>query len=122
MRSLGYLLDAPVAFRAAPELFCLDLYKDFDIDRFIALAAPTKVNLRDFAQPPAGKAANPDPNAGATARANSPSASFPSFPGSPFLSTSNAVFWTKRQPSVRPPVPYSALTSDLNCDGSRNGS
>jgi dienelactone hydrolase len=61
MRSLGYLLDAPVAFRAAPELFCLDLYKDFDIDRLIALAAPTKVNLRDFAQPPATKAANPDP-------------------------------------------------------------
>jgi len=50
MRSLGYLLDAPVPFRAAPELFCLDLYKYFDIDRFIALAAPTQVNLRE---PPA---------------------------------------------------------------------
>ncbi|MGD0010743.1 MAG: acetylxylan esterase [Terriglobia bacterium] len=61
MRSLGYLLEAPVDFRAAPELFCLDLYEDFDIDRFIALAAPTKVNLRDFAQPPAGKAPNPGP-------------------------------------------------------------
>jgi hypothetical protein len=61
MRSLGYLLEAPVAFRAAPELFCLDLYKNFDIDRFIALAAPTKLNLRDFAQLPAGKAPNPGP-------------------------------------------------------------
>ncbi len=58
MRSLGYLLDAPVIFRSAPELFCLDLYRDFDIDRFIALAAPTQVNLRE---PPAGKAPNPEP-------------------------------------------------------------
>ena len=58
MRSLGYLLDAPVIFRAAPELFCLDLYRDFDIDRFIALGAPTQVNLRE---PPAGKPPNPEP-------------------------------------------------------------
>jgi hypothetical protein len=59
MRSLGYLLDAPVIFRAAPELFCLDLYKDFDIDRLIALAAPTKVDLGDYAQPAAVKAPEP---------------------------------------------------------------
>ena len=43
MRSLQYLLDAPVEFEKAPELFCLDLYKDFDIDRLASLAAPTKV-------------------------------------------------------------------------------
>jgi hypothetical protein len=61
MRSLGYLLDAPVIFRAAPELFCLDLYKDFDIDRFITLAAPTKVNLRDCVEPPAAKAGDSEP-------------------------------------------------------------
>ncbi|HUX09593.1 MAG TPA: hypothetical protein VMW51_03070, partial [Terriglobia bacterium] len=42
MKSLGYLLDAPVPFRSAPDLFCLDLYKDFDLDRFAALAAPAK--------------------------------------------------------------------------------
>jgi dienelactone hydrolase len=61
MRSLGHLLDAPVIFRAAPELFCLDLYKDFDIDRFITLAAPTKVNLLDYAEPAVAKAADSEP-------------------------------------------------------------
>ena len=49
MRSLGHLLDTPVAFRAAPELFCLDLYRDFDIDRLAALAEPTKVEFRNDA-------------------------------------------------------------------------
>jgi len=48
MHSLGFLLDAPVPQRSAPELFCLDLYKDFDLDHFIAMAAPTKVRERDF--------------------------------------------------------------------------
>jgi hypothetical protein len=43
MKSLGYLLDTPVPLRDAPELFCLDLYKDFDIDSLGALAAPVKV-------------------------------------------------------------------------------
>jgi dienelactone hydrolase len=46
MHSLGHLLDAPVAFRAAPDLFCLDLYKEFDIDRLTALAAPAKGESR----------------------------------------------------------------------------
>jgi hypothetical protein len=55
MASLGFLLDTPVIFRAAPELFCLDLFKDFDIDRLIDLAAPTTVGLRDYAQPTAFK-------------------------------------------------------------------
>lgn len=44
MTSLGYLLDKPIPFRSAPELFCLDLYKYFDIDTFAALAAPGKVS------------------------------------------------------------------------------
>jgi len=43
MPSLGHLLDAPVGFRDAPELFCLDLYKEFDLDRLAALAAPTRM-------------------------------------------------------------------------------
>lgn len=43
MNSLQYLLDKPVPFRSAPELFCLNLYKYFDLDRLCALAAPTKV-------------------------------------------------------------------------------
>ncbi|HEY3099174.1 MAG TPA: acetylxylan esterase [Methylomirabilota bacterium] len=41
--SLRHLLDAPVPYRAAPELFCLDLYKDFDVDRLTALAEPTSI-------------------------------------------------------------------------------
>jgi dienelactone hydrolase len=41
MKSLGYLLDTHVAFRDAPDLFCLDLYKYFDLDSIVAIAAPT---------------------------------------------------------------------------------
>ncbi len=44
MRSLGYLLDAPVPFRSAADLFCLDLYKDFDLDSITAIAAPTTIS------------------------------------------------------------------------------
>ena len=40
--SLGYLLDQAVPFRSAPDLFCLDLYKDFDLDMLATMAAPTK--------------------------------------------------------------------------------
>jgi hypothetical protein len=43
MRSLSYLFDAPVPWRSAPELFCLDLYKEFDVDRLTAMAAPARV-------------------------------------------------------------------------------
>jgi hypothetical protein len=43
MKSLAYLLNKPVPFRSAPELFCLDLYKYFDLDRLSALAGPTEV-------------------------------------------------------------------------------
>ncbi|WP_263352470.1 alpha/beta hydrolase family protein [Acidicapsa acidisoli] len=41
MKSFGYLLDTPVAFRSAPDLFCLDLYKYFDIDSIAAIADST---------------------------------------------------------------------------------
>ncbi|MGC2547436.1 MAG: acetylxylan esterase, partial [Silvibacterium sp.] len=40
MKSLAYLIDTPVPFRSAPELFCLDLYRYFDLDTLAALAAP----------------------------------------------------------------------------------
>jgi len=43
MRSLQYLLDAPVRFETAPDLFCLDLYRRFDIATLAQLAAPVKV-------------------------------------------------------------------------------
>jgi hypothetical protein len=43
MRSLGYLLEKPVPYEAAPDLFCLDLYKDFDIGQLEVLANPAHV-------------------------------------------------------------------------------
>ncbi len=43
MRSFAFLFDAPVPWRRAPELFCLDLYKEFDVDRLTAMAAPARV-------------------------------------------------------------------------------
>ena len=43
MGSLDYLLKNSVAFRTAPELFCLDLYKYFDLDRLSLMAVPTEV-------------------------------------------------------------------------------
>jgi len=46
MPSLQYLLDAPVKFESAPDLFCLDLYKEFDIDRLAMLAEPAKVTQK----------------------------------------------------------------------------
>ncbi len=41
--SLGFLLEEPVSFSDAPELFCLDLYKKFDVDRLALIAAPAEV-------------------------------------------------------------------------------
>jgi hypothetical protein len=41
--SLRYLLDEAVEYRVAPDLFCLDLYKDFDLDNLIQLSAPTAI-------------------------------------------------------------------------------
>ena len=43
-KSLRHLLDAPVEYQSAPDLFCLDLFKEFDLDRIAALAAPTAVH------------------------------------------------------------------------------
>ena len=42
--TLSYLIDKPVPFRSAPELYCLDLYRYFDIDTLEALAAPGKIS------------------------------------------------------------------------------
>jgi dienelactone hydrolase len=43
LSSLTTLLDAPVAFVSAPELFCLGLYRDFDVERLAVMAAPTTI-------------------------------------------------------------------------------
>ena len=40
---LKFVLDTPVTFQEAPELFCLDLYKEFDLDRLALIAAPVQV-------------------------------------------------------------------------------
>ena len=53
MRSLRYALDLPVTFDQAPELFCLDLYKEFDLDRIVALAGPMHVVQTDYLEIPA---------------------------------------------------------------------
>ena len=44
VKSLSYLLDKPVAVRTAPELFCLDFYKNFDIDSLEALNLQTRID------------------------------------------------------------------------------
>jgi hypothetical protein len=45
LHSLGELLDGPLVFRNTPDLFCLDLYKYFDIDSLQTMAAPTKIEV-----------------------------------------------------------------------------
>ncbi|MFI5073094.1 MAG: hypothetical protein ACHP8A_19650, partial [Terriglobales bacterium] len=53
IRSLNYLLEKPVDYSEAPELFCLDLYKYFDVDRLAALAGSTSITENDYLNPPA---------------------------------------------------------------------
>jgi len=44
IKSLAYLLDTPVAYRTTSDLFCLDLYKEFDLDSLAQAAAPVKIS------------------------------------------------------------------------------
>jgi Acetyl xylan esterase (AXE1) len=44
MASFSYLFEKPVEFRQAPELFCLDLYKNFDLDNLTALAEGVRIS------------------------------------------------------------------------------
>jgi hypothetical protein len=46
MPSLGVLLSAGVRYEAAADLFCRDLYKEFDLDRIAELGRPTRVSYR----------------------------------------------------------------------------
>jgi dienelactone hydrolase len=48
VRSLAYFYSKPVEFEGAPEAFCLDLYKYFDIGRLAVLAEPSKVQQAGF--------------------------------------------------------------------------
>ena len=47
VESLRYLFDKPVHYEDAPDVFCLDLYRNFDIDRLSAIAEPAKVVHED---------------------------------------------------------------------------
>ena len=46
MKSLSHLLAKPIRYEEAPELFCLGLYPEFDLDRLIPLAEPVPVEQR----------------------------------------------------------------------------
>ncbi len=56
VQSLRHLLDAPVEQRAAPELFCLDLYKRFDIDALAKLGSKGIIRADAVEATPAGLA------------------------------------------------------------------
>lgn len=43
MQSLDYVLQKPVEYEAAPDLFCLDLFRETNLDRLVALSAPVRV-------------------------------------------------------------------------------
>jgi len=51
IQSLSYLLEKPVEFSEAPELFCLDLLKKFDLDRLNALGENTHVVVKSLVEP-----------------------------------------------------------------------
>jgi len=51
IRSLSYLLEKPVEFSEAPELFCLDLFKKFDLDRLSELGGNTHVIVKSLVEP-----------------------------------------------------------------------
>jgi hypothetical protein len=50
IKSLDTVYSKPIKFGEAPELFCLDLYKYFDLHRLAVLVAPTQVRESNFAQ------------------------------------------------------------------------
>jgi hypothetical protein len=41
--SLSYLLEKPVEYQQAAELFCLDFYKEFDLDQLAAMCGSTRI-------------------------------------------------------------------------------
>jgi hypothetical protein len=52
MRSLNYILEAPIRPEAAQDILCLDLYKEFDVDRLVALAQPAKITQSEVLDAP----------------------------------------------------------------------
>ena len=55
IHSLGELLDKSVSSDDVPDVFCLDLYKDFDLDILKTLAEPATVTEADYASLTAAK-------------------------------------------------------------------
>lgn len=53
--TLAYLYHEPVGFEDAPEAFCQDFYKYFDIDRLVVLAGQDKVWQSDFLESKPGQ-------------------------------------------------------------------
>ena len=47
MSSLSHLYTVPVTYQQAPDLFCRDLYKEFDLDQLEVLAEPTEILQED---------------------------------------------------------------------------
>lgn len=50
--SFAYAFDHPLSYTDAPELMCLDLYKDFDLNTLTAIASPVTVDLSATAPKP----------------------------------------------------------------------
>jgi hypothetical protein len=48
IHSLADLLVEPIKSNEVPDVFCLDLYKDFDLDMLEAMSEPSKVTESDF--------------------------------------------------------------------------
>jgi hypothetical protein len=51
MTSFNYLLDRPVSSDDAADLFCLDLYKEFDIDELEAMSGKVRILNHDSLPP-----------------------------------------------------------------------
>jgi hypothetical protein len=52
MASLSYLLEKPVDYQQAPELFCLDLYQNFELDSLEAMADGVRIShLKQLSSP-----------------------------------------------------------------------
>jgi hypothetical protein len=55
MHSLSYILEKPVRSDRVPDMFCQDLYKDFDIDTLKAMTEPTLVSESAYVEAPPAK-------------------------------------------------------------------
>jgi hypothetical protein len=50
MHSLSYILDSGISSGRVPDMFCRDLYKDFDLDMLKAMAEPAAVSETDYVE------------------------------------------------------------------------